>query len=390
MYQLGYLVYIVLTLYGQSMVAQDQLNTNNVGADSAPVALQTLQSNDEVRPLIVTSGEASEAVEHQDASHDHVLPRVPRENVTAQDVTSPAAPSPQVISVNAVDDAPNVPQPVKVEDMPEKIVEPKGIDTVDIKEPEGNWLFKRIWWEKSKEVYGKIRDRVDKIIESRMHFFKERVKLDREVIDPFYVEIGLDQGALQESVNFYLGLLQKDQEKDGELSPSAQEKILALQEEKAAVTKLGETVKTVQDLSQKLDDALERLMSQINLARSYEGEAWQRLDQIAEELNDKKAREHYYAIATLWRNVKDIGNYIQGPFAQHFIKLAQTSVQSVQNIKSIAGMLAQKGFALKERIELTAKEDEQADEDEDEYLLPKKELGWGAWVWKKITDWFVG
>ena len=248
--------------------------------------------------------------------------------------------------------------------------------------------------EKSKEIYGKIRERVDKIVESRMHFFKERVKLARDVIDPFYVELGLDEGALQESTSYLLDLLKKDQDRDGTLSVGAQEKLAALQEEKAAITKLGESVTGVQDMGQKLDDALEKLMDQINLARSYESEAWQRLDKIAEELSDKKAREHYYAIATLWRNVKEIANYIQGPFAQHFIELAQASVQNVKNVKSIADLLQQKGFALKERIELQVKEDaEKHEEEEDEDIWPKKELGWGAWIWDMISapfSWLAG
>lgn len=401
MYQLRYLVYVVLTLYGQGMVAQDQINPNSVGVGAAPVALQTLQSKDEVRPLVTTSQDVPVGVDQQSAVQDSVLPRVPQEDSAAQVPLSSEA-SQIIMPVSAVPvstepvsaapagpvgDTPSVPQPVSVEDLPEKIVEPKGIDTVDIKEPEGNWLFKRIWWEKSKEIYGKIRERVDKIVESRMHFFKERVKLDRDVLDPFYVDMGLDQGALRESVDHLLGILEKEHEA-GSLSVDAEEKYAALQEEKAAITKLGESVTIVQGLDKKLDEVLDKLMNQINLARSYESEAWSRLDQIAEELNDKKAREHYYAIATLWRNVKDIGNYIQGPFAEHFIQLAQVSVQNVKNIKSIADSLRQKGFALKERIELTLKNEEKRDdEDEDDWPV-KKPLGWGDWLWDKLTGWF--
>lgn len=400
MYQYRYLVCVWLAVCGQYMCAQDQSEQHSIGENSASIESQTPIESNEVRPLVDPSAAESTAGEPaSDAtSMGAVLPRTPtpedqpvaslpaEQSSSAQ--TQSVEPTSPVPSSPVVGDVPQAPTPNIPADMAEKIIEPTGIDTVDVKEPEGNWLFKRIWWEKSKEIYGKIRERVDKIVESRMHFFKERVKLDRDVLDPFYVEIGLDQGALRESVDYLLGLFKKDLDEDGILSASAREKYAALQEEKAAITKLGESVATVQGLDHKLDETLEELMNQINLARSYESEAWQRLDQIAEELSDKKAREHYYAIATLWRNVKEIGNYIQGPFAQHFIQLAQASVQNVKSIKSIADLLQQKGFALKERVELTLKEDEKPSDDEEDEWPVKKPIGWGAWLWDTLTGWF--
>ena len=424
MYQYRYLVCIWLMLYAQHMFTQDQLGQN---AGGASFASQTPVADNEVKPLVdPLAGGSPDTVAAPDPSKSAALPWTPTPDAPPALPAEQAAPVMQPVptgpvsapisqpapvaqvatpvvptqtrggaSAASANQAPTVatvpqaPTPSTPQEQEDKIIEPKGIDTVDIKEPEGNWLFKRIWWEKSKEIYGKIRERVDKIVESRMHFFKERVKLDRDVLDPFYVEIGLDQGTLKESVAHLLGLLEKEHEA-GSLSVAGEEKYAALREEKAAITKLGESVTSVQELDKKLDEALEKLMNQINLARSYESEAWQLLDQIAEELSDKKAREHYYAIATLWRNVKEIGNYIQGSFAQHFIQLAQASVKSVQNIKTIADLLEKKGFDLKQRVELNKKEDENQVEEEDEDIWPKKELGWGAWLWKKITDWFIG
>ena len=52
MYQLRYLVCIWLVVQGQLMVAQDQFGQGNIGAGSAPIASQTPQPGDEVRPLV--------------------------------------------------------------------------------------------------------------------------------------------------------------------------------------------------------------------------------------------------------------------------------------------------------------------------------------------------
>lgn len=380
MYQLRIPVFIGLALFSQYIFAQD-VQAHNAEAAPSSVTLQT-PVIEEVRPVVDPL--AAGAAPTPGAISESTAPVAQPAN-QSQEVASPVTPVPVEL--------PPAPTPITPTKVEEKIIEPSGIDTVDVKEPEGNWLFKRIWWEKSKEVYGKIRERVDKIVESRMHFFRERVKLDREVLDPFYVDMGLDQGALKESVDHLLGLFKKDLDEDGALSPAAREKYAALQEEKAAITKLSESINSVRDLDKKLDDALEKLMNQINLARSYESDAWNYLNQIAEELNDKKAREYYYIIASLWRNVKEIGNYIQGPFAQHFIQLAQASVQSVKSIKSIADVLQQKGFALKERVELTLKDEEKPEEDEDEWPVKKAPQGWGAWAWDMITapfSWLTG
>lgn len=269
----------------------------------------------------------------------------------------------------------------------ESLGEPEGIHTVDINEPEGNWLFKRIWWEKSKDLFGKIREYVDKIVESRMHFFEERVKLDRGYLDPFYVEVGLDQGGLTEMTNHLIGLLKAERADTGALQPHELEQYHLLLEEKAKVEKLRYAVADVQKLSVGLDDALKNLMDQINRTRSYEREAWRLLNEIAEELSDKKAREHYYEIATLWRNVKDIGNYIVGPFSSHFIELGTTLVERIKEIRSTMATFKEKGIELhkqvEDEIEASCKTHEHdQDEDEQEYV-PK--VGWFSWFFQKLT-----
>ena len=50
-------------------------------------------------------------------------------------------------------------------------IEIKGIDTVDIAQPKGNWLYKRIWWEKAERLYEKIKQLANEISESRIVFF---------------------------------------------------------------------------------------------------------------------------------------------------------------------------------------------------------------------------
>ena len=71
-----------------------------------------------------------------------------------------------------------------------------------------------------------------------------------------------------------------------------------------------------------IDDALTKLMNQINACRRYEQEGWQYLRSISREVSDKVARDHYYAMDTVWKNVKNVQKYIEGEFSQHFNELA--------------------------------------------------------------------
>lgn len=276
------------------------------------------------------------------------------------------------------------------EDLEDDIKDVEGLHTVGKNDPEGNWLFKRIWWEKSKNIYSKMRDRVDKIVESRIHFFSERVKLDRQYTDPFYVNIGFDQGALTEMVNHLSELLKLDREQVGMLNAKELEQYNLVLEEKNKLAVLQAAVIDVKQLDDALDDALQKLMQQVNLARSYERQAWQLLEAIAEELSDKKAREHYYVVATLWRNVKDVGNYIVGPFSQHFFEVGTKVVQQIKTVEDIIAELKTKGVQLSQEIESAheACPEPEQEEIEEEELVQK--TGWIKWIggffsWKIIA-----
>ena len=91
-------------------------------------------------------------------------------------------------------------QPVP-EKTPEEVAaqrEVMSIDTVSVDEPSGNWLFKRIWYEKAEDEYGKLKELSSIVAQERMKFFAERTKLDRELFDPFYKNLGYGMGELQE------------------------------------------------------------------------------------------------------------------------------------------------------------------------------------------------
>ena len=99
-------------------------------------------------PVAVSQPEVSlPSIEEQPAS-------VPQEVVPAVEQVSQLVPAP---TPSPVVETPVAPAPIEHVQIPqepseEEEIEIKGIDTVNVNEPKGNWLYKRIWWEKAERA----------------------------------------------------------------------------------------------------------------------------------------------------------------------------------------------------------------------------------------------
>jgi predicted RecB family endonuclease len=81
-----------------------------------------------------------------------------------------------------------------------------------------------------------------------------------------------------------------------------------------------------------VEKAILTLVEQISKLRNYEQEAWQDFKDIARVLDDKKAREHFYRVDGVWRNVQEIQRYIEGDFSNSFDRLVEQVTQKVQTL----------------------------------------------------------
>lgn len=282
----------------------------------------------------------------------------------------------------------------KEEEQKEKVVsEEPGIDTIDVDEPSGNWLIKRIWWEKAEEKYEKIKNSVDQILEARMAFFSQRTEMDRMLFDPFYRSIGFSQGELTEIIAYLMNEMNKEQEQEGSLRAEERDLVETLLSEKKALEQLQLDVQSISKIDSALDDSLTTLLSQINQARVYEKQAWQQLKAIAKELSDKRARELYYSMDTLWKNVQDVHNYIKNAYSAHFRQLVHSAQEHVNKIDAVLHELKEKGIGLKQQAQLL-EELRQEREEEQEQKVPVKpepieEQGLFARLWSRIVNFFT-
>lgn len=276
----------------------------------------------------------------------------------------------------------------------------EGLDTVSVREPEGNWLLKRIWWEKAKKKYEKIKDLVAKTIESRTPFFEKRNELEKKVLNPFYSEIGLKGGQLIEIVNALLEKIKQDRAENITLNEKEREFLELVKEEESNLKQLEADIKGIKSLDDAIDQDLEKLAGQINRSRRYEDNAWQLFSAISKELSHKKARELYYKMDALWQNVKSIDEYIKNAFSNHFDLIIENANSQVTRIKGAFDKFKDKGLDLKKKYkELFVKKDdkeleqekikaeaaEAAAKAEEEQKALEQEVGTFGLIWNGIT-----
>ncbi len=267
-------------------------------------------------------------------------------------------------------------EPVVAQPAPEQPVVPAeedeevaGIDTVDLEAPQGNWLYKRVWWERAESKYEKIRSTVTKVFEMRTAFFAKRSELDEKTLDPFYLAIGIGQGELQQMLSDMIETLK--QRELAEVDPKEDEKIEIdieqITKERTALEDLKKEIDGVAQLDHSVDDAIMKLVEQINRMRSYEQQAWQNFKDIARVLDDKKARELYYKVDGAWRNVQEIQQYLQDQYAAGFDQIVEQVKKDVGRVGNTLELLKEQGINLKARIaQITGVELPQEEPDQEE------------------------
>ncbi len=358
-----------------------------VTTEEAPLLRQGFEG----QAMIPTpSAEATEDVV-EDLTEE--VPQGDIESPLPQDNTEQPKEEKQAVTELATVVIPTEPEPIKEEPIvipeePEQPEAPAGIDTVSLENPQGNWLYKRIWWERAEERYEKIRLLVDAIWESRTIFFVKRNELDRNVLDPFYLNVGIGQGELQVILSELVDFFEKHREEQGDLNEQERSLYDTIATEEESLKQLKQDIESIANLDHAIDDALGTLMNQINRVRQYERQAWENFKEIAHILNDAKARELYYMIEGAARNIKNISTYIEQDFFNHFGTLIDEATKHINRVQNQIESLKEKGVSFKHQTELLEQKQEQLEQEEEEEVAPKPKLGWFGWIMSWFTDAF--
>lgn len=268
--------------------------------------------------------------------------------------------------------------PVAQADKPEKKVdELVGIDTVNVDEPSGNWLYKRLFWERAEDKYQKLKELVDAIMEARTKFFKGRVKLDKEIFDPIYTRTNYRGGELSSILKDMLEELQKMRERKHGLDEAERDLFAKIEMNKERLEEFQAEIQFLLKIDAAVDEAIDTLVSLINQARNFENQGWADFKAISRELSDKKARDLFYRIDTYWRNVKDIQVYVTTKLDEHMTYLEKTAKQHAEKVNLLLNDLEKQGFILKEQVEALDKKKEVSPEEEEAAALKAKAASGG-------------
>ena len=205
-----------------------------------------------------------------------------------------------------------------------------------------------MWWEKTEGVYEQIKQVFNEIMNARMDYISQRNRLDRE-LDISYGQIGLEEGELQDIIDYCLDFVKKEKPEQGFLNKQQEDLYNALQHKQHDLEQIKLDLKALQAVDQKIDEALDTLFKQIDVANQYEQKAWDNFKDIARELNDKIARKSYYETEGLLKDIQSVHLYITSQFSSYFNQTLQTARTHSQSISSQVQALKQSGVDLKKQ-----------------------------------------
>lgn len=249
-----------------------------------------------------------------------------------------------------------------------------AVDTINAKSG-GNWLLKRVWWEKTEEVYEQIKEVFNKVMDTRMRFISDYNKLNRS-LDIFYSEIGIEQGPLRDLLSHAQDLMSKEEKEQGYLNKREQAFVFKLKGKDRDLEQLKLDVKAIQELDAKLDESFEMLFKQIDVCNQYEQKAWDNFKEIARELNDKEARKLYYDTEGLHNDIKKVSEYISGSFATYFNQTIQSAHDHTAKISSQMNALKNEGIDLVKQAEILEKDEDPAPKKVVEKVKKPVAKGW--------------
>jgi hypothetical protein len=238
----------------------------------------------------------------------------------------------------------SISSPVQIVDVPDD--EQKGLDTLNI-DSSGNWLEKRIWYQKAEQLFEVIRTNLQKTSDLRMKFVNEVNQVGHK-IDDFYESISFEKGQIDEMLTAVLqDLANQEQIRGGDLSSSERSIKSKVQVEQKHFEVLSKDLKLIEDLDEQIDKTMMKAFKEIDSCRGLETRAWNNFKEIGQELDDKKARVSYYQMENFHKNIEQKMTYLQNnllPYLQS--QLVSKVDETMTQIKTAVQAFDTKGLNL--------------------------------------------
>lgn len=375
----------------KQIIKEEETSVHAQESTSEPISAPTLASTPE--PTLEQVSEPTPEQVAQPSSPESESTQATSHEAKAQEM--PASEHDTEVSAQAV--PPAIPEPAKPEAVsPEPELETESeeeqlnLDTIDSEERRGNWVRKRVYWERAAKVYESISGQLQDVAGMSPRYFQKRTELDRD-LNKFYVTEGIGLGELKELITTSLEGLEDVQKQRGSLDEESRDLAAKLQNKEKALKRLDQQVDIVLAIDKALDEDLIMLEKQIGQARGYERQAWDAFKEISRELSDKRARSIYYSMRTMKKNVGSIDEYLSGALDDHFNQLIKMARDRVSEIQKSISELRTEGIDLRSYAKkLTQTEscplqtNEESSEHEDEEM-PQKQESYIGRIWHGVT-----
>jgi len=230
---------------------------------------------------------------------------------------------------------------------------PNTLDTLGV-DDSGNWVEKRVYWERAEEAFGKIININAQVSQQQLQYFGTRNDVDKQ-LDIDRCELGLNESEFTKVLDYLLDILQLDQNQNEANKNDFKITVLDNQDQ---LLLLQTSLQQLKQLDSDMDSVIIKVIDQVQKCNEYERKAWEDFKQIGRVLNDESARKLYYQVASYRKNSKLILNYLKTDLKNSCESLISRVKIKLSQIKKITSELKDAGIDLK--YELKALDQDQA------------------------------
>ena len=224
----------------------------------------------------------------------------------------------------------------------EPVAQPVGLNTI-YNDEEGNWILKKLWWQEGQNVYNDILKINDGLLPLQLSFLVLQNEAEKQFLQQWQI-LNLDGQILLTRFSELKNKIFQEKDKKLEMGTDEAQKIARLDR---ALKNLDELKLDFEDLffnQTQIDQGFNQVNNELNMCRSYETNSWQILRQIAQTLDDQKARGYYQQIFANYQNVKNISLYLKNEYFFYLKKLAEIQNITFNKIKNSMEQLSVNGF----------------------------------------------
>lgn len=211
-------------------------------------------------------------------------------------------------------------------------VMPSTLNTIG-EDDSGNWVLKRVWWEKAESVFGEVVRYNAQASSQQIEYFTARNEIDKQ-LDQERRNLPLTAAEMAKVLEHLLGMVNagdNQAEVDAVTNNSFRGTVLANQ---AKLAELQTELKALTQLDRDLDNVIIKVIEQVRKCNDYESRAWEDFKQIGRVLNDETAKALYYQVSNYADNIKLVLAYLQNDLKNAFKMV-------VERIKGKVGKLGQ-------------------------------------------------